>query len=135
MAKGRDGIREILESGQAPGFFIRGGGGKNASDPRNFAPEHRTAQSISSAQMGLTPEQYERVQEQGVRDAERLAAETAERRRTGPRKDGEWRHIARVPAAEHHAERMRSGEDYWNDSDEAVKEKLKRRGRLFKHEQ
>ena len=134
MAKGKDGIREILESGQAPGFFVRGGSMKNAPKHQEFAPEHRTEQSLYSEGLGLTPEQYEKLQERGVKEAEKAAADTAAARKSSRRSHGEFRHIARVPAAEHYAERKRSGDDYWDGSDEEIKDKLKRRGRLFKHE-
>lgn len=135
MTKKRDGIREILESGQAPGFFIRGGGGKNASNPHEFAPDGRTRIPVDAHRAGLNPDQYEQIQEESVKEAEREAAETAKARKGTRRADGEIRHIGSIPAAEYYAKVRKDGRDSLHSSDaQEVKANLKRMGRLFKHE-
>jgi len=134
--KKHGGIREIIESGQAPGMYVKGTR-KNGDDPHDYAPEHRTPISIEAEQAGLTPEQYERIQERSVASAEKRAAEVAKDRRGTRRKDGEIRHIGSVPTAEFYAEMSRDrtkGTWYGSDGKE-VRKKLKEKGRLFKHEE
>lgn len=130
--KKRDGIKEILESGQAPGCIIRGEGKQKNS--REYRPEERTLMPRDASRAGVTPDQYERIQEASCAEAEKQAAEVANLRRGTRRRDGELRHIGSVPAAEYYAGVQRDGTDAWHGDSNEVKQKLKDRGRLFGHE-
>lgn len=130
--KKRDGIKEILKSGQAPGCIIRGD--SKQKDNRAYRPEQRTLMPREAERRGVTPDQYERIQEASCSEAEKQAAEVAALRKNTRRRDGELRHIGSVPAAEYYAAVQRDGTDAWHGDANEVKGKLKERGRLFRHE-
>lgn len=134
--KKHGGIREIIESGQAPGMHVKGTR-KTGTDPQDYAPEHWTPIPEEAEKAGLTPEQYERIQEKSVAAAAKRAEQVAKDRKGTRRKDGELRHIGSVPTAEFYAEMSRAGtKSAWYGSDgKDVRKKLKEKGRLFKHEE
>lgn len=97
MANKRDGIKEILESGRAPGAIIRGAPYEYKSKMPNMAEGMRSADAQERAEARHIAEMRRRVQQH-------------ERENKGRhRKQGSMRHIGRVPRAAYEALKRSEG--------------------------
>jgi hypothetical protein len=120
---GRDGIREILESGRAPNFSVRGG-------RRNLEMADADKIPVDSRfePLGRNAAQLERDYESDVAAKNRYEARLKRARGSSRKRDGELRFMGRVPYPEYLAVRKKVGEQGVKNGD--LTEELKRRGRI-----
>lgn len=122
--KKRDGIAEILATGQFPGSIIKGTRKGEHGNP-HFKREHLCP--TPSHRAGMTVKQSERLDKQQVEDGRRAARRTQMARRGTKRSDDEIQLSARVPTSLWAAERKKTGDhDCWKG--ESGKNLLKKHG-------
>jgi hypothetical protein len=80
---------------------------------------------------GVTPEQYQRVQEKAFAEKQDVASRVAELRRGTSRADDEGRKVGSIPLAQFLARKAEVGGDFEQVQD---KEYWKKQGRIFSHE-
>ena len=105
MRPKKNGIQEILESGQAPGCIVRGNDFK-----------HKPVGFNQGAAAGRTAEQQEALDAQCVKET-RHEVQSFERENKGRhRKDGSIRHVGRIPCGMFESVKRQTGnKNAWQD--------------------
>ena len=119
--KKRDGIAEILASGQFPGVAVRGTRKGEHANP-HFKQEH--CAPVPSHRAGMTVEQSERLDSQQIERGRKAAAVARKARRGTKRADDEMRLSGQVPTSLWAAERLRTGDPFcWKHDGDALRKK------------
>lgn len=111
MARKKNGIQEILESGRAPGCIVRG---------REF--DHKPLGFNQGHAAGRTAAQQEALDARCVQEA-RHEAQSFERENKGRhRKSGSMRHIGRIPCGMFESVKRQTGnKNAWQDDPTLLK--------------
>jgi hypothetical protein len=120
---GRDGIREILDSGRAPAVSVRG-----VSRRYEMAEKDKIAVDPRFEPLGRTAEKLERDYDKVLAFKDKEAARAKRARGSSRRRDGQLRLLGSVPLHQYIAERRKCGEQGVKNGD--FSEALKRAGRI-----
>jgi hypothetical protein len=120
---GRDGIREILDSGRAPAVSVRG-----VRRNHEMAEKHKIPVDQRLDPLGRDADQLERSYDKVLAFKAKEAARAKRARGSSRRRDGQIRLLGSVPLHEYIARRRMVGEAGVKNGD--FSEELKRCGRI-----